>query len=150
MAKVGKCLLSATVSTFVLSVIFVMKAAMGLMPELDMPKMIAGMMGAPDQPALGWAAHLMIGVVGYGLSFAVLVDRLPAQNRVAQGMALGFGGWVMMMVALMPMAGAGLFGLALGVMAPMATLMLHLVFGAILGGTYRLLEGHGGIPARAS
>lgn len=127
-----------------------MKAAMGLMPELDMPRMIAGMMGAPDQPALGWAVHLMIGILGYGLVFAVIVSRLPAQNRILQGVALGVVGWLMMMVALMPMAGVGMFGLALGLMAPAMTLMLHLMFGAILGGTYRLLEVRGGIPARVS
>lgn len=150
MVKVVKCLLSAAASTLVLSIIFVMKAAMGLMPELDMPKMIAGMMGAPDQPALGWAAHLMIGVLGYGLSFAALVIRQPAQNHIVQGMALGFGGWLVMMIALMPMAGAGLFGLGLGVMAPAMTLMLHLMFGAILGGTYVLLQGRDGVTAAAT
>lgn len=42
----------------------------------------------------------------------------------------------MIMIMLMPMAGAGLFGIALGVMAPMMTLVLHLIFGAVLGWTY--------------
>jgi hypothetical protein len=40
------------------------------------------------------------------------------------------------MVAIMPMVGAGLFGLALGVMAPVMTLVLHLIFGAVLGWVY--------------
>jgi hypothetical protein len=41
-----------------------------------------------------------------------------------------------MMVVLMPMAGAGLFGMNMGVMAPMMTLVLHLIFGAVLGWVY--------------
>lgn len=41
-----------------------------------------------------------------------------------------------MMVMLMPMAGAGLFGMNLGVMAPVMTLVLHLIFGAVLGLSY--------------
>jgi hypothetical protein len=36
----------------------------------------------------------------------------------------------------MPMAGAGLFGMNMGVMAPMMTLVLHLIFGAVLGWVY--------------
>jgi len=37
------------------------------------------------------------------------------------------------------MAGAGMFGLGLGMMAPVATLVLHLVFGQLLGRVYGLL-----------
>ena len=37
---------------------------------------------------------------------------------------------------MIPMAGAGLFGMKLGVMAPMMTFVLHLVFGAALGWFY--------------
>ena len=39
----------------------------------------------------------------------------------------------MMMMGPMPMAGAGLFGLQLGMMAPVATLMLHIMWGVVLG-----------------
>jgi hypothetical protein len=41
----------------------------------------------------------------------------------------------------MPMAGAGLFGVGLGMMTPVATLVLHVVFGLVLGGVYGLLGG---------
>lgn len=44
-----------------------------------------------------------------------------------------------MMVAVMPMAGAWIFALNLGIMAPIMTLMLHVIFGAVLGWTYGLL-----------
>jgi hypothetical protein len=44
-----------------------------------------------------------------------------------------------MMVAMMPMAGAGLFGVELGLMAPVANLMLHWIYGAVLGGAYGAL-----------
>jgi hypothetical protein len=48
----------------------------------------------------------------------------------------------MMMIVMMPMAGAGLFGTGLGMMTPVATLMLHIVFGVVLGGVYGLLGRH--------
>jgi hypothetical protein len=34
---------------------------------------------------------------------------------------------------VMPMAGAWLFGMAMGLMAPVMTLVLHVIFGAVLG-----------------
>lgn len=46
-----------------------------------------------------------------------------------------------MMVAVMPMAGAGLFGLNLGIMVPILIFVLHVIFGAVLRWTYgRLLH----------
>jgi hypothetical protein len=46
----------------------------------------------------------------------------------------------MMMLVVMPMAGAGSFGLGLGIMAPLVTLALHIVFGLVLGGIYGLID----------
>jgi hypothetical protein len=43
-----------------------------------------------------------------------------------------------MMIAMMPMAGAGFFGSHLGMTAPVMTLMLHIVFGFVLGSVYAL------------
>ena len=149
MARIGKGLLAGVAATAVLSALMIMKSMMGLMPELDLPKMIAGMMGAASQPTVGWAVHAMIGVIGYGVAIALLDARLPGDSRLAHGLEIGFAGWLLMMVALMPMAGAGLFGMALGVMAPMMTLVLHLVFGAVLGWTYGQLVPADTGPTRA-
>ena len=51
-------------------------------------------------------------------------------------MIFGVGAWLMMMIAVMPMAGAGLFGMNFGMVAPVMTLVLHIIFGAVLGGVY--------------
>jgi len=37
------------------------------------------------------------------------------------------------MLIIMPMMGAGLFAQNMGMKAPIMTLMLHLIFGAVLG-----------------
>lgn len=51
-----------------------------------------------------------------------------------------------MMVMLMPMVGVGLFALSMGMMAPVMTLVLHLIFGAVLGWTYgKLIAGSSGM-----
>lgn len=136
MSRVSSGLLAGLAATVVLSALMVMKTMMGLMPELDLPKMIAGMMGSPDKPVIGWVVHFMIGVVGYGLAIAFVGPRLPGDSSTTKGVILAVIGWLIMMVMLMPMAGAGFFGMSMGVMAPMMTLVLHLIFGAVLGWTY--------------
>lgn len=129
---------AALVATFVLSILMVAKAQMGLMPELNVIRMLAGQMNAG--PATGWMAHVLIGVVGYGLAYALVFRRLPFGGHVMRGVLLGLAGWLVMMIAVMPMAGAGLFGLNLGPMAPVATFMLHLIFGLVLGASYCFLH----------
>lgn len=64
-------------------------------------------------------------------------------GTVARGIGIGVVGWLAMMIALMPMAGGGIFGLAMpsGVMVPVATLILHLIFGAVLGFSFAKLKG---------
>lgn len=151
MSNIGKGFAAGLAATIVLSLLMVMKSMMGIMPGLDIAKMIAGMMGAPDQPIIGWTVHFMIGVLGYGAAIALLDTRLPGRTHLGHGLLLGVVGWLIMMIMLMPLAGAALFGMAFGVMAPMMTLVLHLIFGAVLGWTYGLLlsEPRGGRHAAA-
>ncbi len=136
MKDIPKGLLAGLAATVVLSLLMVLKAMMGVMPQLDLPKMLAGMVGSPDMPLIGWIVHFAIGIVVYGVAIAVLDSKLPGTSRVGHGIMLAVIGWLVMMVMLMPMAGAGLFGMSLGVMAPVMTLVLHLIFGAVLGWVY--------------
>ncbi len=53
-----------------------------------------------------------------------------------RGIAIGVVGSLIMMVMLMPMVGAGLFGLHRDGMAPAMTPILHLILGAVLGSVY--------------
>ena len=121
-------------ATVVLSVMMIMKTAVGIMPELDVIHMIAGMLGA--SVFAGWVAHFVLGTVVWGGGFAVLNDAIPFQGQIAKGIAFGVAAWLLMMIAVMPMAGAGFFGLNMGIAAPVMTLMLHIVFGAVIGWVY--------------
>jgi len=146
MRDIPKGMLAGLVATIVLSALMVSKSMMGLMPQLDIARMIAGMMGSPDTPLIGWIVHFAIGIVVYGIAIAVLDSKLPGTSHVGHGVMLGVIGWLIMMVMLMPMAGAGLFGMNMGIMAPVMTLVLHLIFGAVLGWMY----GRSTVPADAS
>ncbi len=127
-------IISGFVATIALSIIMVVKTKMGIMPELNAIKMLAGMMGSSLY--MGWVAHFMIGTFVWGILFALLVNNLPGGVMIS-AILFSIGAWLMMMIGPMPMAGEGLFGLKLGMMAPVATLMLHIIWGVVLGLVYK-------------
>jgi len=138
-----KGVIAGLAATVVLSAIMVMKQMMGLMPELNAIAMMTKMAGA-GTPLVGWVMHFVIGSVAWGLLFTLLHDKLPG-GPVLSGILFAIGAWVLMMVMVMPMAGAGLFGLGIGMMAPVMTLILHVIFGAILGAVFDRLTGQAAV-----
>ncbi len=142
-SKIIKGIIAGFVATIVLTMLMMMKKMMGVMPELDPVHMMADIAaqktGMEPNIMIGWAMHFMVGSVAWGSAFAVLNDILPTQSQIKKGIVLGMGAWLMMMIGPMPMSGNGLFGMALGPMAPMMTFMLHIVFGVVLGTVYKKL-----------
>jgi hypothetical protein len=134
MTNIFAGLFAGFVATIVLSLLMIVKTMMGIRPELDVAAMLSGMIGAPI--AAGWVAHFVIGTVIWGAGFAILYKMIPGGSSVIKGIVFGIAAWLLMMFLVMPMAGAGLFGMSLGVMAPVMTLVLHVIFGAVLGGVY--------------
>jgi hypothetical protein len=145
MQNVPAGLVAGFIATVVLSAMMVIKGMMGVMPELDVAAMIGIMMGASI--AIGWVIHFLIGTIAWGGGFALLYGLIPGENAVVKGIGFGVAAWLGMMIVVMPMAGAGLFGMTLGIMAPVMTLLLHVVFGAVLGGVYGMLLQRGTLNA---
>lgn len=141
--NVGKGIVAGFIATVVLSVLMIMKAKMGVMPDMNAIKMLAGMahqfMGTPLTPVVGWLLHFAIGSIAWGILFALLIKKIPGKSPIVKGIVFGTAAWLLMMVMVMPMAGAGLFGLHMGMGAPVATLILHWIFGAMLGTVYSKL-----------
>lgn len=133
MGKIGKGILAGIVATAVMSALMLMKSAMGLMPQLDVIQMLSMMMGI--SVPMAWVVHFGIGAM-WGLLFALAYSVIPGRSAPIKGMLFGAGVWLLMMVMVMPMAGAGFFGMKMGLMAPMMTLVLHLIFGAVMGLVY--------------
>lgn len=131
MTIVSRGIIAGFAATAALSMIMVAKGMMGLMPQLNVIAMLGSMMNAT--PVVGWGVHLMIGIIGWGIGFAVVYNLLPGHASLTKGVSFGIAAWLIMMLAIMPMSGAGLFGLNLGMMAPAMTLMLHAIYGAVLG-----------------
>ena len=138
-------LIAGFVATVVMSAMLLAKDMMGIMPELDIIAMLTGMMNMGD--AASWVAHFVYGTVILGGLYAYFEPRIPGGSHWAKGSVLGVGAWLVMMIVVMPMAGAGLFGLTLGIMAPIMTLVVHIIFGAVLGGTFGALVSRKGVTA---
>ena len=135
---IGKGIVAGFVATLVLSALMLMKSAMGVMPAFNAIKdwvtILAGL-GLPATPLIGWIAHLILGSVVWGALFAAVEPRLPG-GAVASGTVFGVLAWLGMMVVFMPWAGNGLFALGIGPMAAVATLVLHIIYGAVLGAAF--------------
>ncbi len=130
----GKGIGAGFIATIVLSAFMMVKQAMGVMPQLNPIEMNSQMAGA-GTPVVGWIGHFVIGSVLWGAIYAFVDLQLPGPHWL-RGAVFATGAWLIMMVVMMPMAGAGLFGVQLGLMAPVATLMLHWIYGAVLGAVY--------------
>ena len=130
--------IAAFVATLALSIMMIAKTLMGLMPELNVIVMLSDMMNGNF--AFGWMAHFIIGTAVWGSAFALLRNYCPGNTNIFTGISFGVAAWLLMMLVIMPMAGAGVFGLRLGMMAPFMTLILHALYGAVLALTFRLLD----------
>ena len=132
MNKFVKGIVAGLVATILLSVLMIMKSKMGIMTDVNIIAMLASKMGGNS--IMAWLAHFMIGMLGYGFTYVLVFSKLPFESIILRGIILGIAGWVAMMIAIMPMMNAGLFGLNLasGMMVPVVTLMLHIIFGAVL------------------
>jgi len=141
----GKGMVAGFVATIVLSLLMIAKSIMGFMPDLNVITMLSSMahayMGVPQIMLIGWMLHFAIGTVVWGILFVLLTPHLPGTNTVVKGLIFGTIAWLAMMIVVMPMVGAGLFGWEFGMMAPVATWMLHLSYGAVLGYVYGRLTG---------
>ena len=141
-----KGIIAGFIGTLVLTGLMILKKNMGVMPALDpvhmMSTMAAEKMGTEVNLMIGWIMHFVIGSVAWGGAFAVLNGVLPGRSQVIKGITLGVGAWLLMMIGPMPMSGAGLFGLSMGIMAQVMTLMLHIIFGAVMGLVFSKLGGN--------
>lgn len=136
MRTIAAGILAGLIATAMLSIVIVLKSAFGIVPELSMIATLseasARVLGTPRNLMVGWIEHLLIGTVLWGTVFAVAA---PAWRfgQVLRGIIFAILAWLLMMVFLLPLAGLGIFGTALGFVPVVTALVLHLIYGAVLG-----------------
>lgn len=138
----ARALFAGIIATAIVSALVYVNVALGFVPQFDMLAEIRAFnrrVGLPVSAEAVWLTHAVIGIVVYGLAFAVLEPILPGRGATA-GMAFGVIAWLAMMVTFMPLAGRALFAQDLGGVVIVASLALHLVYGAVLGVSYAALR----------
>lgn len=136
MQNISTGFLAGFVATVVLAAMMVIKGMMGVTPELNVAAMIGAIIGS--SVAVGWIIHLLVHTIAGGGGFALLYNVIPGGSAPVKGLVYGIAAWLVLMLIVMPVAGVGLFGLDLGMMAPVTILVFHLIFGAVLGFVYQM------------
>ena len=94
--------------------------------------------------------YLMMGTFIFSLVYGILLRRYLPGSVLVRGLIWGFILWIVMEVAVMPMLGAGVFGInGPGMMGAVAALMAHLVYGGLLGGGIAAGEATPALPKMA-
>ncbi|MDN5864335.1 MAG: DUF1440 domain-containing protein [Gammaproteobacteria bacterium] len=95
--------------------------------------------GSPLWDWIGWAYHFAIGTLAWGILFGLLAGAI----RVRSGFGAWFTAivfavcaWVLMMIIVMPLAGLGFFALGAGLDIFFSMLILHIIWGTVLGLTF--------------
>jgi hypothetical protein len=128
-----KGMMAGLAGALVLAGFFMLNGETGLVPGLDFIAMLGDVTGTGRIG--GWMFHLAIAAV-WGSLFAWLDPDLPGDSLRQRGIIFAVVPWLLMMLLLMPLAGHGFFGMDDGVLLPFGALLMHVVFGAVMGGTY--------------
>lgn len=137
MSNALKGMLAGLVATLVLTVLILLNGALDLIPQINIIRLLTTL-GTLSVPS-AWMDHFIVGVVVWGLLFAVYDGAASWPAHWLKGIIFGVFAWLIMMVAFMPLAGAGFFGAKVGITAPVGLLIVHLIYGVVLGATYGLL-----------
>ena len=137
--SIQSALIAGFVATIAMTAFTYMAPLMGF--EMNIPKMLAGTMGASI--IVGWMAHFMVGLIlaiNYGAIFLSITKRV---SDFKTGALFGILPWLFAQLMMMPMmsvmnGGSFTSGLFSGsIMLAMASLVGHLIYGAILGAMYK-------------
>jgi hypothetical protein len=133
-----KGVLSGLAASLVLAALFVVFNITGLHEDLDIVTLIdhLGSIGRGG----AWADHFIVGALLWGPIFAAFDGTTASRPRWQKGIAFAIFAWVMMMLVFMPVVGGGLFGLKFGSTVWVGMLGLHLIYGAVLGVVFQLLD----------
>jgi len=143
--RIGRSLVAGLVAT---AVLWVLKLTRGMIPQLETIRFLdrvaeatAKATGLPDPLTHGWLWHLVIGTVLWGTLFGIMLPILPGRNYWIKGCTFGVITGLLTMLLVMPLAGAGYFGMDLTLWDPVVSVIYHIIYGATLGGVYSLLVG---------
>ncbi len=128
----GKAILGGIIATVVMTFMMYFVAPMMLGRPMDVAAMLGSVLGGSW--AMGMLMHLLNGSVVFPLIYAYLLYRVLSGDPWVKGMKFALLLWFLSQAVVTPMMGGGFFSAkAGGLMAVMASLIGHVVYGALLG-----------------
>jgi len=127
-----KTIVAGFAGTVVMTAMMYRVAPMMLGRPMDVAASLGGMFGGSW--AMGMLMHLINGSIIFPLVFAYVLYRALPGEPWLKGMLWGLVLWFVSQAVVTPMMGGGIFSARSGgVMAVIASLMAHAVYGVLLG-----------------
>ena len=126
--NIGKAVLGGFVGSIAFTAMMYMVAPM-MGVHMDVADMLSHAMHVSW--IMGMILHFMNGAIIFPLIYAFVVYPLVSGAPAVRGMIWGVALWLLLEVAVLPMMGMKLFGP--NMMGAMASLINHIIYGAILG-----------------
>lgn len=128
--------ISGFIAVVVMTIFMMIAKKTGMAPKgLDIGLMLGSMIikNNPDKARkVGMMMHIINGAI-FGIIFVFIGNYLIFSNVLLQALTWSVILWLIMMVIIMPMMGKGIFGKNISPKVPLLTLILHLIFGLVLG-----------------
>jgi hypothetical protein len=130
--NIGRTILGGLAGTGVLTLLMYVGAPMMGLPKMDIAAMLGSMLGGWT---MGMLMHAVNGVILFPLIYSFLLFSRLRGSPITKGVLWGVALWLVAGLIVMPAMGGGFFGTAHGgMMAAIASLIGHGVYGALLGG----------------
>jgi hypothetical protein len=143
--RIGYSITAGLAGTLVL---WLLKLSKGSIPQLEtihfldrVAEATSKATGLPEQLSSGWLWHLVIGTLIWGTLFGIMVPVLPGRSFWSKGTAFGVITGLLTFLLVMPLAGAGYFGMHLTLAEPVISLVYHVIYGVTLAAVYSFLAG---------
>ena len=129
--NIGRAVLGGFVGTLAITFLMYVGAPMMGLPKMDIAAMLGRMLGGWS---MGMTMQLINGAIIFPLIYTYLLfERLPGPPYL-KGIQWGLILWVLAQLVVMPMMGAGVFGLKMaGMMSAVGSLLGHVAYGTLLG-----------------
>jgi hypothetical protein len=141
----ARALLASLIATAIVSALLYVNVRLGFLPAFDLLPEIAAFntrLGLPATLNSVWAMHVFIGVIVWGVVFAVIRPILIGSG-IVEGFVFGIITFLVMMVFFMPLAGRELFARDLPNAFIAASAGLNIVYGIVLGAAMSAIEDAG-------
>jgi len=127
----SKAILGGIVGTIAMTLMMMFLAPMMTGAPMDIAAMLGGMLGGWT---VGMIAHVILGVIIFPLIYVLVIYHFVPGPPIVRGLVYGTLLWLAAVVVVMPIAGAGvLMSNVGGMVAVIAALVGHLVYGGLLG-----------------